>query len=59
MQGVDLEGLFFADRLFSNETSIVLDDFKGLLTIQWKHWYYYTRSCIGIFYAVDDLVFEI
>lgn len=58
-QGLDLEGLFFADRLFSNQTSIVLDEFKGLLTFQWKHWYADTRSCIGIFYAVDDLVFEI
>ena len=58
-QGLDLEGDLFADRLFSNQTSIILDEFKGLLTIQWKHWYANTRSCIAVFYAVDDLVFEI
>lgn len=58
-QGIDLEGLFFADRLFSNQTSIVLDEFKGLLTFQWKHWYAESNSCIGVYYAIDDLVFEI
>jgi len=31
-QGIDLEGLLFADRLYSNQTSITLDEFKGLLT---------------------------
>ena len=58
-QSVDLEGLFYADRIYSNDTSITLDDFKVLFTIQMKHWYYNGRTCIAIFYAIDDLVFEI
>ena len=58
-QGVDLEGEFFADRLYSNKTAITLEDFKGLLTVQWKHFYATSRSCIAVFYAIDDLIFEI
>ena len=47
------------DRLYSNVTSITLDNFKVLFTIQMKHWYFNGRTCIAIFYALDDLVFEI
>lgn len=32
-QGVDLKGLFFADRIYSNELTIELEDFKILFTI--------------------------
>ena len=58
-QGVDLKGIFFTDRIYSNELTIELDDFKVLFTIQAKHWYYNGRTCVAIFYALDDLVFEI
>lgn len=47
------------DRLYSNKTNIDLEDFKSLLTVQWQHYYANKRSCIGVFYAIDDLVFKI
>ena len=58
-QGVDLEGLFFADRLFSNETTIELEPFKYLASFQFTKWYASDRSCVTVLYALDDLVFEI
>ncbi len=32
-QGVDLTGNFFADRLFADDISVTLNEFKGLFTI--------------------------
>ena len=58
-QGVDLEGYFFMDRIYSNETQITLDDFKYLFTIQMNHWYQNGRTCLALYQAIDDLVFEI
>ena len=58
-QGIDLEGLFFADRLFSNETTIELEPFKYLASFQFTKWYANDRSCVTVLYALDDLVFEI
>ena len=58
-QGIDLEGEFFADRLFSNVTQIELEPFKYLISFQWTKWYASDRSCITVLYALDDLVFEI
>ena len=58
-QGVDLEGTFFMDRLYSNETDITLEDFKYLFTIEMNHWYENGRTCIAVLQAIDDLVFEI
>ena len=58
-QGVDLEGLFFMDRMYSNETAITLEDFKYLFTIEMNHWYENGRTCLAVLQAIDDLVFEI
>lgn len=58
-QGLNLDGVFFADRLYSNETNITLDSFKALVSLRWKHFYSTGRSCIAGLYAIDDLVFEI
>ena len=58
-QGVDLEGVFFMDRLYSNETDITLEDFKYLFTIEMNHWYENGRTCVAVLQAIDDLVFEI
>ena len=54
-----MEGTLFADRLYSNELFITLNDFKGLFTIQITRWYASSRLCIAAFYALDDLVFEV
>lgn len=58
-QGLDLEGFFFADRIFSSELSILLQDFKALVSFQIVRWYASGRTCMAGFYALDDLVFEI
>lgn len=58
-QGLDLEGLFSADRLYENKTQVILDDFKTQLTIQLKRWYSLGRTCIAIYPSVEDLVFEV
>lgn len=59
LQGINLEGEFKADRLYTNKTSIILDQFKGLLTMELKHWYFNGRTCMAIFYAIDDLIYEV
>ncbi len=58
-QGLDLEGLFSADRLYENRTEIILDDFKAQLTLQLKRWYNSGSTCIAIYNSIEDLVFEI
>ena len=58
-QGLDLEGEFFTDRLWSNNTFLVVEPFKILYSFQMTRWYYNQRLCAAIFYAIDDLVFEI
>jgi len=56
---MDLEGNFFADRLYSNETFVTVEPFKILYTFQITRWYYNQRLCAAIFYAIDDFIFEI
>jgi len=58
-QGMDLEGLLFADRLWSNQTFVKVEPFKILYTIQLTRWYYNRRLCAAVFYAIDDLIFEV
>ena len=58
-QSVDLEGELFADRIYSNQTFVTVKPFKVLFTLQLTRWYFNQRLCFAIFYAIDDLVFEI
>jgi len=56
---MDIEGIFFAERLWSNQTFINAEPFKLLFTTQITRWYYNQRLCTAIFYAIDDLILEI
>lgn len=58
-QGLDLQGLLFTERLYSNITDVTLPPFKILFTIQMTRFYANELLCIGIFYAIDDLVLEV
>ena len=58
-QSMDLEGLFFADRLYSNETFVTVEPFKILYTFQITRWFYNQRLCGAIFYAIDDFILEV
>ena len=58
-QGVDLEGLMFADRLISFDSSVTLDDFKMLVTFQTVHYYSSGLTCFGGILSIDDLQFDV
>ena len=58
-QSLDLEGEFFADRLYSNETFVTIEPFKMLYTFQLTRWYYNQRLCGAIYYAIDDFILEV
>lgn len=58
-QGLDLTGLLFAERLYQNELFVTLTDFKMLLTFQLTRWYKSNRLCFAMFYALDELIFDI
>lgn len=58
-QGLDLTGLLFADRLYQNELFVTLQDFKMLFTFQLTRWYFSNRLCFAMYYALDELVFDV
>ena len=57
-QGLDVEGLFSADRLYEIKPEIILDDFKAQGTFQLKRWYSSGKTCIAVYSSIEDLVFE-
>ena len=56
---MDLQGLLTTSRLYENITDITLAPFKALMTIQMTRYYFDELLCFGMFYAIDDLFFEI